>query len=467
MRTLFGEDDSEDDGGANGGGGFLPPSREQDAVSERDDPAGETAGPNGVIEIGSDGSSGDDVEFTDGVSSASRRNKFDRAKFMELSNAEEEWAAWGGDADQDYVAASGPVEPKNARTDGSGGRGAILEVGPTSEEEDSDGGDDGVGQSFLMLGGGRSARTLSRADTPTSPKVPVDEVESQAQNVGENEDDDEDDGVDWEDGDSAAESVGPSANSVTASNLIDLSEPVRETEEMYSDGEGKVTAGRGDVVEVESSDGEGACSLAAAAASIDGETSTAHGIDGPEKGESAGVLRSASAFPGGNDFAAPRTEAASAALERAQGTASRLADWAGRAFKRAIAEHDGGRRDEDAESEGGAEGRRHREEIDLTADGDKDDEVIELDDAEEEKAPGEKSPNEDGPARDGGGEMAPSRTVPPPPMPALFDTSIDGLDRAEREILDEEREMERDMSTITDEMKDDILRLLRVSFCAP
>ncbi|EJK53385.1 hypothetical protein THAOC_27193, partial [Thalassiosira oceanica] len=33
-----------------------------------------------------------------------------------------------------------------------------------------------------------------------------------------------------------------------------------------------------------------------------------------------------------------------------------------------------------------------------------------------------------------------------------------------RDILDEEREMERDMGTITDEMKDDILRLLRVSF---
>ena len=39
----------------------------------------------------------------------------------------------------------------------------------------------------------------------------------------------------------------------------------------------------------------------------------------------------------------------------------------------------------------------------------------------------------------------------------LFDTSLEGLNQVHNDILEEERLMERDMSTITDEMKMDIL----------
>ncbi|KAL7460853.1 hypothetical protein ACHAXS_001290, partial [Conticribra weissflogii] len=44
----------------------------------------------------------------------------------------------------------------------------------------------------------------------------------------------------------------------------------------------------------------------------------------------------------------------------------------------------------------------------------------------------------------------------------LFDTSVEGLNQLQQTILDEEKAMERDMSTITDEMKEDILKLLEL-----
>ena len=42
----------------------------------------------------------------------------------------------------------------------------------------------------------------------------------------------------------------------------------------------------------------------------------------------------------------------------------------------------------------------------------------------------------------------------------LFDTSLEGLNKAHHAILEEEKVMERDMSTLSDEMKEDILKLL-------
>ena len=44
----------------------------------------------------------------------------------------------------------------------------------------------------------------------------------------------------------------------------------------------------------------------------------------------------------------------------------------------------------------------------------------------------------------------------------LFDTSLEGLTEAHNAILEEDRTMERDLSTMTDEMKEDILKLLQL-----
>ena len=44
----------------------------------------------------------------------------------------------------------------------------------------------------------------------------------------------------------------------------------------------------------------------------------------------------------------------------------------------------------------------------------------------------------------------------------FIDTSLEGLNAAHHAILEEEKFMERDMSTITDEMKEDILKLLQL-----
>lgn len=43
-----------------------------------------------------------------------------------------------------------------------------------------------------------------------------------------------------------------------------------------------------------------------------------------------------------------------------------------------------------------------------------------------------------------------------------FDTSLDGLNKVHNSIMEEEKAMERDMGTITEEMKEDILSLLRL-----
>lgn len=43
-----------------------------------------------------------------------------------------------------------------------------------------------------------------------------------------------------------------------------------------------------------------------------------------------------------------------------------------------------------------------------------------------------------------------------------FDTSLEGLNQMQHTLLEEEKTMERDMSTITDEMKEDIIKLLEL-----
>ena len=86
--------------------------------------------------------------------------------------------------------------------------------------------------------------------------------------------------------------------------------------------------------------------------------------------------------------------------------------------------------------------------VDLT----EDNEVIDVEDGPDEGSSEQAQPTTNGGIHD---------TSPAQPRePVLFDTSLEGLNEAHHAILEEERNMERDMTTITDEMKEDILKLL-------
>ncbi len=137
-----------------------------------------------------------------------------------------------------------------------------------------------------------------------------------------------------------------------------------------------------------------------------------------------------------------------AALRHAQATASRLTDWAGRAVQRAIAAH--------IEENGGSPPKKTMAEeksqmVDLTVGDDEED-----DDGNASNSEGThvNKPVKTQDAKD-------SSTRPDKALD-LFDTSLEGLNKVHHDILEEEKLMERDMSTITDEMKMDILNLLQL-----
>lgn len=125
-----------------------------------------------------------------------------------------------------------------------------------------------------------------------------------------------------------------------------------------------------------------------------------------------------------------------AALQHAQETASRLTSWAGRAVQRAFAAH------VEQQKEHNPDERSKVTAVDFNHS----ENDIRYHDPE--------VPNR-------------MRCTPPENNNSrkqieLFDTSLAGLDEVQQSILQEEKTMERDLSTITDEMKEDILKLLEL-----
>ena len=121
--------------------------------------------------------------------------------------------------------------------------------------------------------------------------------------------------------------------------------------------------------------------------------------------------------------------------------------WAGRAFQRAISSHVGQHQTEAGSSS-------HTNEIvasDLVDDG--------AGDSVDAKNIGETKPS----GSDLGNCASSSPRISSPPSKVdTLDTSLEGLTRLHNAILSEEKAIERDMSTITDDMKEDILALLRL-----
>jgi hypothetical protein len=132
-----------------------------------------------------------------------------------------------------------------------------------------------------------------------------------------------------------------------------------------------------------------------------------------------------------------------AALRHAQETASKLTDWAGRAVQRAIAAH--------IEEKGGSPPKKMIDKkhhlLDLNA-GEEDGNGSDLE---------QRYINDSAATNNTKGLHTGSYK-----LVDLFDTSLESLNKVHHDILEEEKLMERDMSTITDEMKEDILNLLQL-----
>jgi DNA excision repair protein ERCC-5 len=130
-----------------------------------------------------------------------------------------------------------------------------------------------------------------------------------------------------------------------------------------------------------------------------------------------------------------------AALKRAQATASKLTSWAGRAFERAISELAVDPRKSDMPAQNSNQVNTVKEHIDLTTGHDQTEDdcdgIVQNDQVDDHR-------------------------LSAPPHGFFLDTSLNGLTEAHNAILKEERTMERDMSTITEEMKEDILKLLHL-----
>ena len=152
-------------------------------------------------------------------------------------------------------------------------------------------------------------------------------------------------------------------------------------------------------------------------------------------------------------------------MQHAQDTASRLTSWAGRAFQRAISAHAA----EQKTHSPGRDGRLTNEHVDLTAsDVDDNDDVIDVDEDEAtatettqaaltSETAGGNTPNHKSPEQQRQQQQHQQQS-----SQVLFDTSLEGLTTTHNAILQEEKDMERDMSTITEEMKEDILKLLQL-----
>ncbi|KAL7553273.1 hypothetical protein ACHAWF_016532 [Thalassiosira exigua] len=462
MRVLFGEDDTDDE---NGGGGFLPPSpapkpEDADSILSRD----RSTKKDEVVILDNDDSN-EDFETqnakpssnnssvidckTDSKPVPSKQSKdpdaFPRSALLEFSAAGKEWEEWGAqevNIDEsslevnnlnDLEARDHDMKPNDSK--------ALYASDSASDDED----ETGLHDTFLGLG------------EPTKVAIASTQV-NELSETHEEDDNEEDDGIDWEDGNSGdSKSVMQVQSSSHDEGEVDTAKAVASTIEPQTD----IHCGKMDIENDHSSVGAGdgrsepqdkndVIEIAS-----DDDVSVQRGKDitecGQKSSEGGGV--ELDECSGENEFATyqPNTET-TAALQHAQGTASRLTSWAGRAFQRAISAHV-----EETKAESHSPKHKSKNDhVDLTVN----ESVIDEADTKkvdiEESSRQENAINNDDETPNQSPEQRRQRDMD------LFDTSLEGLDDAHNAIMEEERAMERDMSTITEEMKEDILALLQL-----
>jgi 5'-3' exonuclease len=171
-----------------------------------------------------------------------------------------------------------------------------------------------------------------------------------------------------------------------------------------------------------------------------------------------------------NDFKSKSSADTAAALEQAQATAAQLTDWAGRAFRRAVARH--------AEENGGAIGSLSNESMVSREVGNKekrddgsDQDVAMVEDRKNEMAanaaisPTRAAKNmssSDSKITATKGTKAKNQAVSSWPEALSGESTLEDLEQYQEQWARERNQQERDMDTVTDEMKIEVMQLLQL-----
>lgn len=334
---------------------------------------------------------------------------------LELSTADQEWAEWGGETDE--IADTMQVD----MNDFSGAVAKKVKSPLVLGDTESDNDDEQDCTTFLMLGNVTKPARTTRDDEEVATagsNVPIttDAVLPKKSDIAEGDDEDVD--VEWEDCNLEDNRAG---NAVNENPSKDEDNNEREIEPY------------------------------AIAPSF--QPSPTSSINGDEPL----AINSSSDSGGNNDeFDEILDDPQAAALKHAQATASNLTSWAGRAFQLAISELAVHQTQSDLPTESSHQVDTAKKTIDLPSvhDG------IDSDcDSNDQSDPISGDTVYDSTDRNQDSYAAPHHIKT---KPYLLDTSLEGLTEAHNAILEEEKTMERDMSTITDEMKEDILTLLQL-----
>ena len=472
MKVLFGEDDDEsvNDIGIeeDGGGGFLLPNSggevNQQGMKSATAPSDEI-----VIDDSSHEDESSTIEAND-IHAVSNDNPVDRvekvkvsslppmaarSRLQDLSSADQEWANWGEDVDTQSIN-SVEESAELLLTKASNANAPLHESDSDADEP-----------TFLPPRQHAKAPALNKPDEVDEDidwedGDEVDQVDEQEESTSlnessppihlqrdENEDEDDED-IDWEDGGeddqgNEQEDDIDVEQQFQSSTQADASDDVVILNEEHPPANNPKILGEDERLIEDSFEFETARAIGDTKSrfvAVNSEKKAFDGVETQPKGHESDS--SSNAFEM-EDFNSD--DPTTTALRHAQETASRLTDWAGRAVQRAIAAH--------IEEKGGSPTKKMMVEeksqlVDLTADDDiMKDEPGNGSDLEETRA-SKIAPVEDTKESSSGTQVD------------LFDTSLEGLNKVHDEIVEEEKLMERDMSTITDEMKLDILNLLQL-----
>jgi hypothetical protein len=331
---------------------------------------------------------------------------------FDLFTADQEWAEWGNEVDEKAVSMQVVANDLNRAVAKNDGLPEEPDVHDSDSDEDAQ---DGV--TFLTLGNAAKPADISRDNKLSATVVSIFPTASDAalpitSDIIEGDDEDVD--VEWEDCNSEDDQSG--------NEIDEISLEVKDS------------------VQTEIDPCETADSSKSSPTPIVNEEESLVSIDSTSECAS-----------GDDELDAPVDDPQAAALKRAQVTASNLTSWAGRAFQRAISEFAADQTQPDSSNQDTHQVNTGKERIESATD----QKGIDTDfgqKAQSEKIGASTDDNHDSPA-------SPHHIKK---KPFFLDTSLEGLTEAHTAILEQEKTMERDMSTITDEMKEDILSLLQL-----
>jgi hypothetical protein len=497
MKVLFGEDDDEsgdDHEMEECGGGFLLPNSVDETKQQQQAEKAAAATSNEIVIDDSSDESVTETTQTVGVyndnttnNSSNRNDEVKKSssppkgvsRLMALSSADQEWAEWGEGEETDTQDKPIVEEPASLKLAAKSNTADTPSFESDSDDEPT----------FLSLSQGQS-KPAAEARPVASTNKPASQTECPVKD--DSDDNDDDDDVDWEDG-GQVDQDNDQVDKKTSLHQVDSQHVNNEDEDEDDDNIDWEDGGEDDQAD-DQVDDLNVMSAERTRASTGDHLTTRHRHQSRLEGrvnnddevvldeggveESSGAPKShhdsidtekevidvGDVHPssthnsdrGSNPFEIDNfssNDATTAALRHAQETASKLTDWAGRALQRAIAAH--------IEEKGGSPTKdsttKDSPMVDLTVDEEEDEE--EAKENEEERNSSAEKYNDPAATKKATDDSQPvtHKTVD------LFDTSLEGLNQVHNDILEEERLMERDMSTITDEMKMDILNLLQLT----